>query len=140
MHASGGVGGTVADFVACAILCYDDVKHFLQKMIDGVSRVIELERMLAAGSSPAEVRAQLKSSSQGQSPALGEKHEHPYLQYGGHFNSQDAKNTMDFQYLHFDEMPRFGSQHQSAMAKHLTPALFRQLQVKPYLLEEVGLW
>ena len=48
----------------CYTALFYAVKHFFQKMIDGVSRVIELERMLAAGSSPAEVRAQLREQGQ----------------------------------------------------------------------------
>ena len=31
----------------------------VQKMIDGVTKLIELEKMLAAGSSPADVRAKM---------------------------------------------------------------------------------
>ena len=33
--------------------------QLVQKMIDGMSKVIELEEMLAAGSTPADIRAQL---------------------------------------------------------------------------------
>ena len=51
-----------------------------------------------------------------------------YLKYGGSFNSSDAKNTPDFQYLQFDTVPQFGSEHKSAMAKHLTPELFNRLK------------
>jgi creatine kinase len=34
--------------------------QLVQKMIDGVSKVIELEKMLAAGSTPDDIRAKLK--------------------------------------------------------------------------------
>merc|ERR1712185_469875 len=41
-------------------LGYSEVE-LVQKMIDGVTKVIELEEMLAAGSTPAEIRAKVKA-------------------------------------------------------------------------------
>jgi hypothetical protein len=35
--------------------------QLVQKMIDGVTKLIELEQMLAAGSTPADVRAKMES-------------------------------------------------------------------------------
>lgn len=54
--------------------------------------------------------------------------EDPYLLYGGRYNPDDPKNTKDFKYLIFDELPRFTPKHRSAMAKHLTQEVFDRLK------------
>jgi hypothetical protein len=43
----------------------------------------------------------------------------PYLKYGGSYLG-DAKDTKDFKYVTFDEVPSFGPEHKSFMAKLLT--------------------
>lgn len=55
------------------------------------------------------------------------KDKDPYLAYGGQYNFSDPKNTNDFTYLEFPELPKFTPKHRSAMAKHL-PAVFDQLK------------
>mmetsp|Transcript_35614 Transcript_35614/g.36323 ORF Transcript_35614/g.36323 Transcript_35614/m.36323 type:complete len:446 (+) Transcript_35614:290-1627(+) len=52
----------------------------------------------------------------------------PYLKYGGEYNMEDLKNTNDFLYVKWTEIPKFGPEHKSAMAKHLTPELFEKLK------------
>jgi creatine kinase len=51
----------------------------------------------------------------------------PYLQYGGHYCA-DPKNTDDFCYLQFDELPKFTPKHRSAMTRALTQATFDKLK------------
>jgi creatine kinase len=52
----------------------------------------------------------------------------PYLLYGGRYNLDDPKNTKDFKYLIFDELPHFSAKHRSAMSRHLTQELFDRLK------------
>lgn len=52
---------------------------------------------------------------------------HPYLQFGGSF-SGDAKDTDNFKYVTFTEMPKFTPAHKSLMSKTLTPELFEKLK------------
>jgi len=89
--------------------------QLVQKMIDGVTKVISLEKMLAAGATADDIRAELKPK-------------HPYLSHGGKFDESDAKNTLNFKYMAFSELPRFTSAHKSLMAKYLTPELFASLR------------
>lgn len=51
----------------------------------------------------------------------------PYLQYGGSY-AGDAKDTKDFKYVTFIELPKFTEKHKSAMAKHLTQEVFDKLK------------
>lgn len=41
----------------------------------------------------------------------------------------DPKDTGEFSYLTYDELPRFTDKHKSLMKKHLTPELFARLKV-----------
>lgn len=52
----------------------------------------------------------------------------PYLKYGGSYNLADPKNSDDFKYLIFEDVPKFTPAHRSAMAKYLTPELFEKLK------------
>lgn len=56
-----------------------------------------------------------------------EKVEDPYLAYGGTY-AGDPKDTADFKYITFSEVPKFTENHRSAMKKHLTPELFEKLK------------
>lgn len=56
-----------------------------------------------------------------------EKVEDPYLAYGGTY-AGDPKDSADFKYLTFTEVPKFSDKHRSAMSKHLTPEVFEQLK------------
>jgi creatine kinase len=56
-----------------------------------------------------------------------EKVEDPYLAYGGAYNG-DPKDTADFKYVTFSEVPKFSDKHRSAMCKHLTPEVFEKLK------------
>ena len=56
------------------------------------------------------------------------KVEDPYLKYGGAYSTDDPKNTDDFKYLNFSEVPKFTEAHRSAMAKFLTPEVFEKLK------------
>jgi creatine kinase len=55
------------------------------------------------------------------------KVEDPYLAYGGHYES-DPKDTNDFKYVTFNEVPKFSAKHRSLMSKVLTPELFEKLK------------
>lgn len=55
------------------------------------------------------------------------KFEDPYLKYGGAYMG-DVKDTPDFKYLTFTEVPKFSSAHRSLMSKVLTPELFEKLK------------
>ena len=86
--------------------------QLVQKMIDGVSKVIEFEEMLARGISAADIRAMVVD---------------PYLQWGGAYEG-DLKDTDDFKYVTFHELPRFTPSHKSAMSRHLTAEVFERLK------------
>jgi creatine kinase len=51
----------------------------------------------------------------------------PYLQFGGKY-ADDPKNTSNFRYVHFDELPTFTPQHKSIMSRVLTKELFEKLK------------
>jgi len=51
----------------------------------------------------------------------------PYLKYGGAYLG-DPKDTSDFKYVTFTELPRFGPGHKSAMSRRLTPEVFEALK------------
>lgn len=55
------------------------------------------------------------------------KVEDPYLKYGGSY-AGDAKDSADFKYVTFSELPKFTPAHKSAMAKFLTADLFEKLK------------
>ena len=55
------------------------------------------------------------------------KFEDPYLQFGGAYGT-DPKNTTDFKYVEYSEVPKFTDAHKSAMAKFLTPEVFAKLK------------
>jgi len=56
------------------------------------------------------------------------KIEDPYLKYGGAYDETDSKNSNDFKYVKFDEVPKFSAEHKSLMSKVLTPELFDKLK------------
>ncbi|RYY87199.1 hypothetical protein EON63_04475 [archaeon] len=51
----------------------------------------------------------------------------PYLKYGGAYLG-DVKDTADFKYLTFSELPKFTPQHKSLMSKVLTAEVFEKLK------------
>lgn len=53
--------------------------------------------------------------------------EDPYLKYGGHYG-EDIKNTKDFKYVTYSELPKFTPAHRSLMAKYLTQEVFDKLK------------
>jgi creatine kinase len=57
-----------------------------------------------------------------------DKFEDPYLKFGGAYDDADPKNSADFKYLKFDEVPKFSEAHKSIMSKTLTPELFEKLK------------
>jgi len=56
-----------------------------------------------------------------------DKYEDPYLKYGGSYKG-DPKDSADFKYVTFDELPKFGEEHKSLMSKVLTADLFEKLK------------
>merc|ERR1711871_1357780 len=77
-------------------------------MIDGLTKVIEIEEKLAAGASVDEIEALLPSPFGGK--ALG-----------------DAKDTDDFKFLTYAAVPQW-TNHRSLMSKVLSPELFDSLK------------
>lgn len=51
----------------------------------------------------------------------------PYLTYGGSY-AGDVKDSPDFKYLSFSELPKFSKDHKSLMSKVLTAELFEKLK------------
>jgi len=125
----------------------------VQKMVDGVSKVIEIEEKLAAGATRAEIEAFLAGgegvppvaaaeqvaaasatekvcqTSPGQTvrmaeAKLGRNADHDF---GGKALG-DAKDSDDFAYLTYETLPAFTDAHKSLMAKTLDQALFNKLK------------
>ena len=59
----------------------------------------------------------------------------PYLKYGGTY-ATDPKDSADFKYVQFTEMPKFTPAHKSAMAKYLTPEV-REYYCYDYLITNI---
>ena len=53
--------------------------------------------------------------------------EDQYLKYGGSY-AGDSKDTADFKYITYTELPKFSQIHKSAMAKFLTQEVFEKLK------------
>jgi creatine kinase len=53
----------------------------------------------------------------------------PYLKYGGAYKG-DSKDSTDFHYVTFEDLPNFGPEHKSLMSKVLTKELFDALKDK----------
>ena len=93
---------------AASVVTEDDVKEFPQyKILGGAAKFAELK---------------------GEDGTVSlDKVEDPYLKYGGAYLG-DAKDSKDFKYLTFAELPKFGPEHKSAMSKYLTQELFDKLK------------
>ena len=50
-----------------------------------------------------------------------------YLKFGGSY-AGDAKDTPDFKYVTYSDLPKFLPAHKSAMAKYLTAEVFERLK------------
>jgi len=101
-------------------------------MIDGVSKVIEIEEKLAAGATADEIKASLGggNSTAAAAPAAGGKlGKHATEDFGGKALG-DPKDSDDFAYLTYETLPKFGAGHKSLMAKTLTQELFDKLKDK----------
>merc|ERR1712054_593123 len=85
--------------------------QLVQKMVDGVTKVIEIEEMLAAGKTKEDVEAFLG----GETPKLGKNADHDF---GGKVLG-DPKDSEDFAYLTYECLPAFTDAHKSLMAKTL---------------------
>ena len=107
--------------------------QLVQKMIDGVSKVIEIEEKLAAGATADEIKASLgggNNSTAAAAPAAGGKlGKHATEDFGGKALG-DPKDSDDFAYLTYETLPKFGAGHKSRMAKTLTQELFDKLKDK----------
>ena len=53
--------------------------------------------------------------------------EDSYLKFGGAY-AGDAKDTPDFKYVTYSDLPKFSPGHKSAMAKFLTAEVFEKLK------------
>jgi creatine kinase len=93
--------------------------QLVQKMIDGVTKVLELEEMLGRGATPDDIRVKI-----GVATSVPRD---PYLVYGGAYLG-DVKDAADLKYVTYTSFPALTDKHKSLMAKTLTPALFEKLK------------
>jgi len=104
-----------------SVVSEDDVKEFPQyKILGGSAKFAELK---------------------GEDGTVAlDKVEDPYVKYGGAYLG-DSKDSKDFKYLTFTELPKFGPEHKSAMSKYLSQELFDKLKdvksSKEYTLSNV---
>jgi len=96
--------------------------ELVQKMIDGVSKLIEMEENLAKGGGG--------GGGGGSSFALPEIEPTFDTWLKGQLDASpaDPKDTDKFKYITFTEMPPFVDAHKSLMRKTLTPELFAKLK------------
>merc|ERR1719247_1141188 len=98
--------------------------QLVQKMIDGITKIIAIEEKLAGGATAADIEASLGGSKGGKNPAFD----------SGGVASGDPKDSEDFQYLTYAECPKWNTDesdklyHKSLMAKTCTPELFAKLK------------
>jgi UDP-N-acetylglucosamine pyrophosphorylase/protein-arginine kinase len=93
--------------------------ELVQKMINGVSRVIRIEEMLAGGATAADI----------ESKVLNKAGKNADWDSGGR-PAGDKKDSEDFEYLTYSQRPAFTDKHKSLMSKLLTPELFASLKDK----------
>lgn len=90
--------------------------ELVQKMIDGITKIIAMEEELAGGGASTfklpEIEPSFDTWLKGQLDA----------------SPADPKDTSDFRYITFSEIPPFTTGHKSLMKKNLTPELFAKLK------------
>ena len=94
---------------ASSVISVEDAKHYPQYNIIGEAKIAEYKDE--------------------QGNIVLEKVEDPYLRYGGKYEA-DPKDTKDFRYVTFTELPKFGPEHRSLMSKVLNQELFDKLKDK----------
>ena len=87
----------------------------MQKMIDGVTKLIAIEEELAAANKGFKLPEIEPSFDQWLSTQL-------------EASPPDAKDTDEFRYITFTELPPFTDKHKSLMRKTMTPELFDKLK------------
>merc|ERR1711871_204253 len=107
--------------------------QLVQKMIDGVSKLIGIEERLAGGATAEDIEKSLGESTpqsatepepEATKPKAGKN---PDWDSGG-VASGDAKDSDDFAYLTYPSCPKFTPQHRSLMAKYCTEEMFAKLK------------
>jgi creatine kinase len=108
--------------------------ELVQKVIDGVSKIIAMEEELASANRatpprPARAPAAPASAvvSQFRLPEIDPSFD-KWLQGQLDASPADPKDTDDFRYITFTELPPFTNKHKSLMRKTLTPKLFAKLK------------
>merc|ERR1719183_2996041 len=103
-------------------------------MIDGVKKLIALEEEMAKGSAPAEeaapaaaAAAPAEAISSFKLPEIEASFD-TWLQAQLAASPADGKDTDEFKYITFTEVPPFTDKHKSLMRKTMTPELFAQLK------------
>jgi creatine kinase len=86
--------------------------QLVQKMIDGVKKLIALEQQLS------------EKAKQFNLPEVDKGPFDAWLKGQLDSSPEDPKNTQDFKYISFTELPPFTDKHKSLMRKTLTPEMF----------------
>jgi creatine kinase len=110
--------------------------ELVQKMIDGVTKLIALEEEMAAaaGGAPAAEAEAAPAAPAGDKDCGSFKLPEIEPAFDTWLNAQlmaspaDDKDTDEFKYITFTEMPPFADAHKSLMRKTLTPELFASLK------------
>merc|ERR1719194_191797 len=103
-------------------------------MIDGVKKLIALEEDLAKGTAPAEEAAPAAAEAAPAEAASSFKLPEIEASFDAWLQAQlaaspaDGKDTDEFKYITFTEVPPFTDKHKSLMRKTMTPELFAQLK------------
>ena len=99
--------------------------QLVQKMIDGVSKLIGIEERLASGATAEDIEKSLSEPApEAAKPKAGKN---PEWDSGGEA-SGDPKDSDDFAYLTYPSCPKFTPKHRSLMAKHCTEEMFAKLK------------
>jgi creatine kinase len=101
--------------------------ELVQKMIDGVTKLIAMEEELAAKNQDSAPSAPPAPASSYKLPEIDPGFD-KWLQGQLDASAADPKDTDEFRYITFSEMPPFTDKHKSLMRKTLTPELFAKLK------------
>ncbi|EKX34475.1 hypothetical protein GUITHDRAFT_155718 [Guillardia theta CCMP2712] len=115
--------------------------ELVQKMIDGVAKIIGIEEELAkaaAGGDEAAEGAKEEEPAAGDAPAKKDLGSFKLPEIEAEFDKwltaqlenspADVKDTDDFKYISFTELPPFTEKHRSLMRKNMTAELFAKLK------------
>merc|ERR1712216_199648 len=108
--------------------------ELVQKMIDGVKKLIAIEEEMAAAAPAAPLDSESATTAPADDDQAGFKLPVIEAVFDSWLKAQldaspaDDKNTDDFKYITFTEVPPFTDLHRSLMRKAMTPELFAMLK------------